>query len=240
MNTKVLIACGSVLGLAVGGVAGYLLAKKRLEAKYAELAKTEIDEARNYYKILYKGDELSTPEGALQTRVPGETLSDADRADTKVHEGPGVDVLEKVVKGLRYGDSTMTRNVNVFEERDKEWPNDWAEEDSKRTPDVPYILDLDEYMQGERNYTQISLTYYAKDDILADDEDDPIQDVEATVGNDNLDKFGHRSGDPRVVYIRNERLEADFEICKHSGSYAEIVHGIHEVKHSSVRRFRKE
>jgi hypothetical protein len=69
----------------------------------------------------------------------------------------------------------------------------------------------------------------------------PIPDVNATVGDGNLDRFGHRSKDPRVVYIRNEKLGIEYEVCKSDGSYAEEVGGF--IKHDNrpkIRKFRKE
>jgi hypothetical protein len=39
--------------------------------------------------------------------------------------------------------------------------------------------------------------------------------------------FGHGSGDPNVVYIRNEKLQAEYEVLRDPGSYEIEVLGGH-------------
>lgn len=237
MNRRFLILTSAAIGFTAGTILGNFYAKKRLEAKYAQQAEEEIDEARTYFKTLYKVDELSTPEGALKQRIPGNTLTDVDRADTTAHEGPPIEVLEKVMKGLKYGNNTLTRNV--FDGM-SDPGTDHTEEDEARDPMFPYIISMEEFLQNEAEYIQVTYTFYAGDDVLADEEEMPVDEVEKLVGNHNLDKFGHRSKDPRVVYIRNDKLDMDFEILKHDGTYAREVAGIDEIRHSAVRKFRKE
>ena len=89
----------------------------------------------------------------------------------------------------------------------------------KNMDDIPYTISPDEY--GElSDYEQISLTYYA-DGVLADDSDEVVEDIEETVGRDSLSHFGEYEND--AVFVRNDRLKADYEILRDERTYASVV-----------------
>ena len=82
----------------------------------------------------------------------------------------------------------------------------------------PYVIPPEE--AGEfSNYEYIYLTYYA-DKVLTDDLDEPVEDVEATVGLDSLNHFGEYESD--TVFVRNDRLKADYEIQLDVRKYSEL------------------
>lgn len=82
----------------------------------------------------------------------------------------------------------------------------------------PYVISPDEFGEDE-TYTQISLTYYA-DGVLADDKNDPIENIDDIVGMDSLTHFGEYEDDS--VFVRNERLKCDYEILLDEQSYEEV------------------
>lgn len=109
---------------------------------------------------------------------------------------------------------------------------------SGRLSGKPYIISQDEFNEGEKDYNQNTLTYFDGDDVLADDRDQPIHHQQQIVGTSNL-KFGHASGDPNIVYIRNDELEVDFEICRSKGTYTSEVLGYAERERKpKPRKFR--
>lgn len=83
--------------------------------------------------------------------------------------------------------------------------------------DPPRVISLEEYNnhgdddEGE-DYRKITLTYYPKQQVLLDEDKEPIDDVELYVGWRALNRFGDESGNPDVVYVRNRRMETDFEV----------------------------
>jgi hypothetical protein len=88
------------------------------------------------------------------------------------------------------------------------------EEYEKR--DEPYIISPDDI--GERElYDIISLKLY-ENGVLTDDFDEPVIDVKSTVGLDYVNHFGEYN-QPDMVVVRNDRLKADFEICKVIGDF---------------------
>lgn len=93
-------------------------------------------------------------------------------------------------------------------------------------PDYPFTITKMEYDEDEPDYDKITLTYYEGDDVLADDRDEPIDDVDGTIGPDALESFGHLSEDKNVCYVRNRERDADFEIVLNPGAHAVIVHGM--------------
>jgi hypothetical protein len=96
-------------------------------------------------------------------------------------------------------------------------------------------------MNNDDEQEQTSLTYFAGDDVLVDERDQVMRDIDATVGLENLQKFGHGSNDPLVVYVRNPRLEVDYEISKSDGTFATEVHGFQddELRHMQHRPRRR-
>jgi hypothetical protein len=91
--------------------------------------------------------------------------------------------------------------------------------------DGPYIVSFDDYNDNPST-TQESLVYYKVDDVLTRDTDEVIHTPEEVVGGDALVCFGKWSGDPDMVYVRNDKLAKDYEIVQIHGSYEEIVRGI--------------
>lgn len=206
----------------VGAAIGYQIGVKRTTLRYEAILEKEIQEAKEYYARRYKTDAFETPERAaeeLGVEVPAEATK--AMAEYRGDEPAEVDV---------------TVNVNVFD-RPTNWDQD--QEQSKRDahPLEPYVISRDEFNAAEPGYNQLSVTYFAEDDVLIDDKEEVIPDLDNTVGIDNLNRFGHGSGDNRIVYIRNDHLEADFEVVRSEGSYNKEVLGFDDrrLEHSDRR-----
>lgn len=83
----------------------------------------------------------------------------------------------------------------------------------------PYVIGPDEFAEMY-DYTTISLTYYS-DGVLADENDEMVEDVENTVGYEALSHFGEYEADS--VYVRNDRLSVDYEILLDLRTYSEVL-----------------
>lgn len=95
-----------------------------------------------------------------------------------------------------------------------------AEKEDEPVVDEPYVISPED--SGENNYTQINLTYYA-DGVLADDEDDILEDIAGTVGLNFASHFGEYEDD--TVFIRNDRLRCEYEIQRDNRTYEEVTGG---------------
>lgn len=203
MDKKLILA---VVGGFVGGlVVGYFTTKHILEQSYIDLANEEIKDAKEYYESVADERTSSAPDG--RERIFYSTL----------RQYQGAAPVQT--------DHTEAKQVlrNIF--RDPEEVGDFSEEVSARNPEEPYIIAVTEYLSNDSNYSQETVTWYEGDGALIDDRDEPVDDPDGTVGLGNL-RFGHRSNDENVVYIRNDRLLIDFEVLRHDGKYAIVVLGL--------------
>lgn len=82
----------------------------------------------------------------------------------------------------------------------------------------PKVITPEEFGEIEE-YDTISLTYFA-DGVLTDDMNEPIEDVEGTVGYNFEKHFGEYEDDS--VFIRNHRLKADYEILADERKFANL------------------
>lgn len=82
----------------------------------------------------------------------------------------------------------------------------------------PHVISPEEL--GDCDYEVISLTYYA-DGILADDNNEPIEDVDDVVGTDSLTCFGQYEDD--AVHVRNDARKIDYEILASAEIYIDVV-----------------
>lgn len=222
---------GSIFGGLVAAAAvygAYRYGVKETTAKYEEILKQEIAEAKAFYKLANKQGEFATPEQAVAS----------------LHPLPETELEEAVVALNKYQGRSdeEERSVNIFTERTPEDDNfDLEEEMENRSPNSPYVISSDEFMEAEEGYDQITITYYAGDDTLADDKEQEIPNVDLIIGEGNLERFGHGSGDTRIVYIRNDRMQTDFEVLKSDGKYAHEVLGFeHSDGGSRARRLKNQ
>lgn len=93
------------------------------------------------------------------------------------------------------------------------------EEGEKEIMDKPYVIPPESFDDYE-DYEAISLTYYA-DGILADENDEIIDDVENIVGFESLSHFGEFEDDS--VYVRNDIRKCDYEILTDQRNYSEVA-----------------
>lgn len=97
----------------------------------------------------------------------------------------------------------------------------YTKEDKPAPVLVPRIISPDEF--GDQDgYDEVSLTYYS-DGTVTDDDDRAMDEneIEETIGKDSLTHFGEYEDDS--VFVRNDRLKADYEILMDQRTYAEVL-----------------
>jgi hypothetical protein len=245
----------------VGGGVSHILTKRHVTAKFEQLMEDEVELTKKFYEDkeaknkLKKEGAYSDPVALLEV-VTDEVKEYTDTVEELKYqasnefaappvspENPLTVVEPEPVEVVEVKETVEVRNIF----KDAKSANsyfDYEEEVAKRTPNKPYIITHDEFMNAERDYTQVTLTYFEGDDVLTDEQDAPVEDVEGTVGEQNLFRWGHGSKDNNIVYIRNERLELEFEVLRSNGDYAKEVLGF--IEHSDrpgkqgVRKFRRD
>ena len=81
----------------------------------------------------------------------------------------------------------------------------------------PYVISPYDFGELD-NYRQFELTYYA-DGTLEDEDYNIVTDIDELIGPKALTTFGEYEDD--AVFVRNERLKADFQILKDYRTYEE-------------------
>ena len=184
--------------------------------------------------------------GALGYKTKGGSVEVLVPAEIDIYPVQETPVVEDVVEETIFEDVDVEEEyaapIEVPEEKliniftvDDDW--NYELEYEKRGNGI-YIIHADEYIQGDYEFKQETVTYYRGDDIMADMEDVPIYNYYERMG--EL-KFGHGSKDKNVVYIRNERLNREWEVLLHHGHFEVEVKGLYEdggeLKHA-LRKFR--
>lgn len=233
---------GFTIGAGLGVAAGYILAKRKLETKYNQLAAEEIAEMRQHYTAKAVAIDSEASKTDLDSIVREKGYSAEVSIEPPMAVAPPMAVTEAAVEQDEevVGEVEISEPVtvrNVFEDNEVKYEWDYHKERSLRSPIAPYVIHRDERDDNDA-YDEVTWTYYEEDDVLCNELDEiiSVEDREKIVGESNLERFGHGSGDAKIVYVRNDDLEMDVEVIKSPNSYAEEVHGL---SHSS-RPYRRE
>lgn len=216
----VIPAAVGVTSFALGAGAGYFFARYKHKCVDTEEIKEEIESLGTQLSFMFderdRKNDVVIQQAARVSKSNQELLNKLS-PDSEASIAASRDLHPSVGKRVEIEEEVST----VFRLIDQDWNYD--EEVSKRGPEVPYILHRDEFFADEKGYdNSTTLTYYSGDDVLCDENEVPIYNPEKLVGKLI---FGHGSGDPNVVYVRNERLEAEYEILLDQGHYVVEVLG---------------
>lgn len=226
MKKALMFGATAVISAAAGAVGGYMFAVKRLNARYNEQMEEEIARTR----VFNDQKKFKTPQEAVEELIAKRDAMEAVMEETEV----STENLERIVRHLRYDQvkdgvaPEAKDHRNIFDVGPSSGEDEtFAAEVEARDHTKPYIISDEESMTNDPGHDQITLTWYEGDSVLADDKDEPVEKMQRTIGLENL-RFGHRSNDPNIVYIRNERLTADFTVLRHTGKYSVEVAGFSE------------
>jgi hypothetical protein len=231
----------SIGGFIAGGIVGLRVgyaARVKEEEKFEEII-TEVEvESQLEFDFDTAVAELVKTDPDIEAFIVEETVVEETwRNDPNPRNDPADIVVTEPGKVIYVDD---IKNNNVFDTSFDHW--DYEDEVPLREGQDIYVIHRDEFWGEELNFDQSSLTYYAGDDILVDQEDQPIYSYASVTG---PLLFGHGSGDRDVVYIRNHKQSAEYEVQRFDSSYTLEVLGVtaeedserSDLKHS-VRKFR--
>lgn len=181
------------LGFIIGAASGATVAWYLLKDKYETLAQEEIDSV----KEVFARREQEMKDETVKRNV-AEGIKDSDRTKPDLKE-----YAEQLKKNgyTRYSDLSAD-DGGVSDKQTK-----------------PYVIPPEQFGDNEE-HEQISLAYYA-DGVLADENDEVIEDVEDAVGIDSLNHFGEYEDDS--VFVRNDARKCDYEILLDQRTYSEVV-----------------
>ena len=182
-----------VTGAAIGSVVTW----KLIEKKYKDLADEEIESVKETFK------------NRKQIKINDKETS--EKFITKHKDSK--DKIEDIVSNEKY-------NIENKEEIDDDECNYTIDVNEGVEFVNPHIITPEEF--GEYNEYKIKTLIYYADNVLTDEDDNPITslEMEEMIGIDSLDHFGEYEDDS--VYVRDENNEIDYEILRSEKMFSEI------------------
>lgn len=165
---------------------------------------------------------------------------------TNPDNGPDAVIdAEKEIAALEEEEQRYEEMV-ASEKLDEENDEYWAEmrnattrsyNNSKKRRNKPYLITIDEYYDDdeEETFEKVNLSWYEGDGVLAEISDAIIEstEYEMSIGKDPKiyfemlanGEYDNNDCTNHIVYVRNPRLETDYEIVKEEGTYRNVVLG---------------
>ena len=197
-------------GAVVGGIVTWRIAKKTYEkiiADETEAAKKSAQDEIDIYKTQLE-DKIDNYVKETSNSASEESENDDDEYE-EVEEPEEEDEDEDYYAEPRYRYDSYLNELEYFKGKERT--------DEIGQINVPYIINETD-VGDKMDYDLIHLTFYA-DHILTDDANLPIKDIDEIVGPEALKCFLNEF--VNIVYVRNERLGCDFEICRDLRRYAD-------------------
>jgi hypothetical protein len=241
-----------VSGVVLGGVVTYVTVNKRLVKRYEDWANEEIASVKARYALMRKDtegldilQESQNPSPEVQAAVEaGRKIIEAMRYAPDLEETAPVEKEEEADDRFPGSRSIFDQAVHPSEYEPSDEPDDedvFAGEDG--SDGAPFLITEAAYFENEHQYQLDTLTYYAVDDTLADEHNNQIEEIEATVGGKHLHMFETAGKDKKTsIYVQNDTHETLYEIILIEGRYAVIVLGMDEslLEESESPRKRKQ
>lgn len=221
-------AAAVALGSIGGGLLGYVLARSRARREYAARLDKAVTEVKAHYSRPVFSKPADTESGVVEftgrrtwAGLVKNTLNEPVRDPL---EGIGDGSLDE-----ESADEGASGGGNGAEPEAGDGLSSVGSESPEAVGEPAGPFEITEAAFGEladEGFQTISVTYYVADKVLADDKDQPIRDKIGTIGTDNPCGYSSDlSNDPHIRYVRNRRLEVDFEILLDARSYTDTVLG---------------
>lgn len=210
MNSKIMCIVSLAVGAGIGSAAAWYFTKCKYEAKIDEEIASTKESLEKYYASKYSDKNKDN-----SNKTEEEPIKNAAEYEFR-HAKKNVNYDQMISE---YVDKVLSHGESIADDKDEE------EDDEDMTPinspdvlnEYPYAIppeDFGDYV----DYEPTTLYYYA-DGVLADEDDNVVEDPVAMVGDDFMDHYGEYEDD--CVYVRNDRYRRDYEILRSEKTFAE-------------------
>lgn len=231
-KTYVAIGGVAIVSTAVGGAAGYFIAKRNFDATLdAKIAK-EVEATKKYFSVLLmeaKQNKPSTPAEIPSDEIEDEELEEEDdepvdpeveenaKAALTNYQGYAKPELAEVASNIFDRNSSPKKKLPPREPgTGKFMPRE------SREP-TPYIITDEQFLVNDPEHEQENLFYFAKEKTLIQIMDREPIDIDC-VGEVNLTLFPEvHEGETSSIYVRNEGLSIDYDITLTHESLTEFM-----------------
>ena len=176
-----------IFSFLIGATVGSIATWKLLKTKYEQIAQEEIDSVKDVYSKNYRNNEDDIENI--------KDIPDEQNPINEIDDKPDLSIYTAKLKEQGYLKDEEEGGTDEMEK--------------------PYVISPEEYGEID-DYNLYSYTYYA-DKVLADENNEPIEDVDSIIGLESLKHFGEYGDDS--VYVRNDELKADYEILLDDEKY---------------------
>lgn len=213
MNESIKVALGFVVGLAAGSGVTYYILKKN----YDQLMNEEVKETKRYYDELYRLEleDLKNKITLLESNAVA-TKSAEKKEEPKVEKKPAKAKTKDVAvrQDEKYKDVVKVdyNTISSKEPENKVTSKSTKTKGKKTEPEKakgPEIITFEEYT-ADRKHEKVMVTYLDREDMVLDENNEPIECAEDMLGEEFKD-FDF-SEDGRCVYVRNDSIGKDFEV----------------------------
>lgn len=205
MNQKIV----NVLVFAVGAAIGSAATWKFVKGKYEKIAQEEIESVKKVFSDRFNGSNEETS---------------SDESDEEMSEEDPVSDCRKIcweeledLDPSELEEEEYQADLIEYEDIANTYKEGGADNMPTSEPREPYVIEPIEFGELD-DYKTFELTYY-EDGILEDEDYDIVKNPEEILGPYALGSFGEYEDDS--VFVRNERLRADFQILKDYRTYDE-------------------
>lgn len=195
-----------VTGLVIGSVVTYVIVKDKFE----KIAQEEIDSVKEVFgrRVEKETDKKVEKIAKKEVEKIRKEYNEYDNL-TKNYTSYSKNKTEESIEDVEY-EEVCENDEDGVELDEIERASDY---------DRPYIIEPQEFGALD-GYSLITLYHYS-DNVLADDCDELVEDLDDVVGEDYASHFGEYEDD--CVYVRNDRLKADYEICRDLRKYSDVA-----------------
>lgn len=194
-----------VLGAGVGALGSAYFFMKRAE----KAIDAREDAIRADYEDLY----------ALYTAKENYSSTNLEKSSGEKIEKKSAPQTKEPTDYTRFSKPDLNDVIKRAEEKLANEANPTEEDEPASKLKGPRVIKASEFGQ-DRTLDIEDLYYYTDDDILANEDDEEIdEDTMVYMIGDGLDKFSYRTNNERYRYVRNERYGKDYRIEKIRGSF---------------------
>ena len=205
MNQKIV----NVLIFAVGAAIGSAATWKFVKDKYEKIAQEEIESVKKVFSDRFNSsNEETSSEESDEEMSEEDPVSDCRKICWEELEDLDPSELEE---------EEYQADLIEYEDIANTYKEGGADNMLTSEPREPYVIEPIEFGELD-DYKTFELTYY-EDGILEDEDYDIVKNPEEILGPYALGSFGEYEDDS--VFVRNERLRADFQILKDYRTYDE-------------------
>lgn len=201
-----------LLSFTAGAAVSAALTLYFMSDRYEKKLRSDIKETRKLYK-----ESLDTRMEALPHQYAEASIYQDDERANEFESGV-IDIKNE--QNLISKDNHCIDYTSYSEQEPQELDEaDSAAVSTEPAEETPYVITPDDFGELDmEGYDSLTFHYYL-DNVLTDDRDDLLDSFE-TVGFDFMNHFGEY--DDNVVYIRNDKLMADYEILAEDCRYDDI------------------